>query len=83
MFLIYNSIEPPGKSNYQDDIILTKAQNKQWKKGIRPTAIEYWPRNDEDGLFYIPFTITKGFTLEEIGYIKAAFIEFAKHTNIR
>ena len=83
MFLIYNPIEPSGKSNYQDDITLNKAQKKQWKKGIRPTAIEYWPRNAADGLYYIPFTIAKGFTIQEIEYIKAAFHEFKKHTNIR
>ena len=80
-----------GKKRYQDDIRLNKAQKKQWKQGDRPSAIEYWPYNDDDGLFYVPYKFERGnhdlnrpgFESSEIAHIKAAFKEFEKHTLIR
>ena len=65
---------------------LTKSQKKQLKKVTKPTSIEFWPKNDQDDLVYVPYKIAsggKGIEKDKIGYIKTAFDEFKKHTRIR
>merc|ERR1719414_2428453 len=72
------------KKRFHDDVRLNGAQKKELKKvGTPSRAIKYWPRNDDDGLFYVPYILDKRFTPFEEKTIRLAFKEFPKHTNIR
>ena len=78
-------VDLPGyKKRFHDDVRLNRAQKKELKKvGTPSRAIKYWPRNDDDGLFYVPYILDKRFTPFEEKTIRLAFKEFPKHTNIR
>ena len=66
---------------WEPKVRLTKSQKKQLKKVTKPTSIEFWPKNDDDDLVYIPYKIAqglRGIEKDKIGYIKTAFNEFIR-----